>query len=128
MVKTRAAKVAAVVEDIPLQNVEGENSGELLVVGWGGTRGHLSSAVAQLQEQGKSVSLCHLNYINPLPKNLAEIFASFKRIVVCELNEGQAASYLQGIFPQFNFERYNKVEGQPFNVAELVNNFNEKLN
>ena len=128
MVKTRAAKVAAVVEDIPLQNVEGENSGELLVVGWGGTRGHLSSAVAQLQEQGKSVSLCHLNYINPLPKNLADIFASFKRIVVCELNEGQAASYLQGIFPQFTFERFNKVEGQPFNVAELVNNFNEKLN
>lgn len=128
MVKRRAAKVAAVVEDLPLQGVEGASSGELLVVGWGGTRGHLSSAVAQLQEQGKSVSLCHLNYINPLPKNLAEIFASFKRIVVCELNEGQAASYLQGIFPQFNFERYNKVEGQPFNVAELVNNFNEKLN
>ena len=100
----------------------------MLVVGWGGTRGHLCSAVAQLREQGKSVSHCHLNYINPLPKNLAEIFASFKRIVVCELNEGQAASYLQGIFPQFKFERYNKVEGQPFNVAELVNNFNEKLN
>ena len=128
MVTTRAAKVAAVVEDLPLQVVDGDASGDLLVVGWGGTRGHLCSAVAQLREQGKSVSHCHLNYINPLPKNLAEIFAAFKRIVVCELNEGQAASYLQGIFPQFTFERYNKVEGQPFNVAELVNVFNEKLN
>ena len=128
MVTTRAAKVAAVVEDIPLQNLEGVSEGELLVVGWGGTRGHLSSAVAQLREQGASIALCQLNYINPLPKNLADIFASFKRIVVCELNEGQAASYLQGLFPQFAFERYNKVEGQPFTVAELVEVFNQKLN
>jgi 2-oxoglutarate ferredoxin oxidoreductase subunit alpha len=59
---------------------------------------------------------------------LEQLFAGFKRIVVCELNAGQAASYLQGLFPQFSFERYNKVEGQPFTVAELVNVFNEKLN
>ena len=128
MVATRAAKVAAVVEDLPLQSVDGDAKGKLLVVGWGGTRGHLASAVAAMREQGKSVSHCHLNYLNPLPKNLAEIFASYERIVVCELNNGQAASYLQGLFPQFNFERFNKVEGQPFNVAELVNVFNEKLN
>jgi len=73
------------------------------------------------------VSHCHLNYLNPLPINLAEIFAGFKRIVVCELNAGQAASYLQSQFPQFTFERCNKVEGQPFTVAELVSVFNEKL-
>ena len=128
MVATRAAKVAAVVEDIPLQGVDGESSGDLLVVGWGGTRGHLCSAVSQLRAEGKSVSHCHINYLNPLPKNLAQVFENFKRIVVCELNEGQAASYLQGLFPQFHFERYNKVEGQPFTVAELLNVFNEKLN
>ena len=58
---------------------------------------------------------------------MAQIFENFKRIVVCELNEGQAASYLQGLFPQFRFERYNKVEGQPFTVEELVDVFNEKL-
>ena len=128
MVATRAAKVAAVVADIPEQSVDGDSTGELLVVGWGGTRGHIASAVAKLREEGKSVAHCHLNYINPLPANLAQIFAGYKRIVVCELNAGQAAAYLQGQFPQFVFERYNKVEGQPFTVAELVNMFNEKLN
>ena len=127
MVATRAAKVAAVVVDVPAQTVEGDKSGELLVVGWGGTRGHLASAVAKMREQGKSVSHCHLNYLNPLPINLAEIFAGFKRIVVCELNAGQAASYLQSQFSQFTFERCNKIEGQPFTVAELVSVFNEKL-
>lgn len=127
MVATRAAKVAAVVADVPAQTVEGDKSGELLVVGWGGTRGHLASAVAAMRQQGKSVSHCHLNYLNPLPANLAEIFAGFKRIVVCELNAGQAASYLQSQFPQFTFERCNKIEGQPFTVAELVSVFNEKL-
>ena len=128
MVATRAAKVAAVVADIPEQSVDGDSTGELLVVGWGGTRGHIASAVAKLREEGKSVAHCHLNYLNPLPANLAQIFAGYKRIVVCELNAGQAAAYLQGQFPQFVFERYNKVEGQPFTVAELVNMFNEKLN
>ena len=127
MVATRAAKVAAVVADVPAQTVEGDKSGELLVVGWGGTRGHLASAVAKMREQGKSVSHCHLNYLNPLPANLAEIFAGFKRIVVCELNAGQAASCLQSQFSQFTFERCNKIEGQPFTVAELVSVFNEKL-
>ncbi|MBQ1201785.1 MAG: 2-oxoacid:acceptor oxidoreductase subunit alpha [Alistipes sp.] len=127
MVATRAAKVAAVVADVPAQTVEGDKSGELLVVGWGGTRGHLASAVAAMRQQGKSVSHCHLNYLNPLPANLADIFAGFKRIVVCELNAGQAASYLQSQFPQFAFERCNKIEGQPFTVAELVSVFNEKL-
>lgn len=127
MVATRAAKVAAVVADVPAQTIEGDKSGELLVVGWGGTRGHLASAVAKMREQGKSVSHCHLNYLNPLPANLADIFAGFKRIVVCELNAGQAASYLQSQFPQFTFERCNKIEGQPFTVAELVSAFNEKL-
>ena len=127
MVATRAAKVPAVVADVPAQTVEGDNSGELLVVGWGGTRGHLASAVAKMREQGKSVRHCHLNYLNPLPANLADIFAGFKRIVVCELNAGQAASYLQSQFPRFTFERCNKIEGQPFTVAELVSVFNEKL-
>ena len=83
--------MAKVVEDIPDQTVLGPQEGELLVVGWGGTRGNLQSAVMQLQEEGKSVSLCHFNYINPLPRNVREIFARFKRIVVCELNEGQFA-------------------------------------
>ena len=127
MVDTRAAKVARIADDLPVQSVEGEPSGRLLVVGWGGTKGHLQSAVAQLRKAGKSVSLCHFNYINPLPKSVAEIFGRFERIVVCELNEGQFAAYLRQNFQQFTFEQYNKCEGQPFTVAELVERFNGLL-
>ena len=124
MVATRAAKVARIADDIPAQEVMGDTEGDLLVVGWGGTKGHLQSAVAQLRNEGKSVSLCHFNYINPLPKGVAEIFGRFKRIVVCELNEGQFAAYLRQNFRQFAFEQYNKCEGQPFTVAELTEKFN----
>ncbi|OUO22951.1 MFS transporter [Alistipes sp. An31A] len=123
MVNTRAAKVAKVVEDIPDQTVLGPQEGELLVVGWGGTRGNLQSAVMQLQEEGKSVSLCHFNYINPLPRNVREIFARFKRIVVCELNEGQFAGYLRQHFQEFHYDQYNKCEGLPFTVVELKEKF-----
>ncbi len=127
MVATRAAKVARIADDIPAQEVMGDTEGDLLVVGWGGTKGHLQSAVAQLRNEGKSVSLCHFNYINPLPKGVAEIFGRFKRIVVCELNEGQFAAYLRQNFRQFAFEQYNKCEGQPFTVAELTEKFNTLL-
>ena len=127
MVRTRAAKVAAVREDIPTQSVTGDATGELLVVGWGGTLGHLRSAVEQLRAEGKSVSLCHLNYINPLPKGVEELFDSFKHIVVCELNEGQAATYLRGEFPHKEFLQHNKCQGQPFSVEELKEVFNKIL-
>ena len=127
MVATRAAKVARIADDIPAQEVMGDTEGDLLVVGWGGTKGHLQSAVAQSRNEGKSVSLCHFNYINPLPKGVAEIFGRFKRIVVCELNEGQFAAYLRQNFRQFAFEQYNKCEGQPFTVAELTEKFNTLL-
>ncbi|MGN0091839.1 MAG: 2-oxoacid:acceptor oxidoreductase subunit alpha [Alistipes sp.] len=127
MVATRAAKVARIADYIPAQEVMGDTEGDLLVVGWGGTKGHLQSAVAQLRNEGKSISLCHFNYINPLPKGVAEIFGRFKRIVVCELNEGQFAAYLRQNFRQFAFEQYNKCEGQPFTVAELTEKFNTLL-
>lgn len=128
MVRTRAAKVAAIVDEIPVQEVTGDRSGDLLVVGWGGTRGHLSASVEAMRKEGKSVSHCHLNYLNPLPRELDEIFGRFRRIVVCELNEGQAAQYLSGRFPKFRFERCNKTEGQPFTTTELIQNFNTLLN
>ena len=127
MVDTRAAKVAKVVEDIPAQTVLGPEEGDLLVVGWGGTRGNLRSAVMQMQEEGKSVSLCHFNYINPLPRGVREIFARFKRIVVCELNEGQFAGYLRQHFQEFHYDQYNKCEGLPFTVVELKEKFNTLL-
>ena len=127
MVDTRAAKVAKVAEDIPIQEVWGDREGDLLVVGWGGTRGHLQTAVEQMREAGDRVSLCHFNYINPLPRGVREIFKGFRRIVVCELNEGQFANYLRQNFQEFIYEQYNKCEGLPFTVAELVAKFQTLL-
>ena len=123
MVETRARKVALVQEDIPALSLIGEQTGDLLVVGWGGTKGHLQSAVEQLQDEGKRISLAHFNYINPLPKGVAEAFAGFRKIVVCELNEGQFANYLRQSFQTTEFAQYNKCEGQPFTVVELKDKF-----
>ena len=127
MVGLRAAKVAKVADFIPEQKVIGADEGDLLVVGWGGTRGHLQATVEKMQQEGKSISLCHFNYINPLPKGVEEIFSKFKKIVVCELNEGQFANYLRMNFQQFTYEQYNKCQGLPFTTVELEAKFNELL-
>jgi 2-oxoglutarate ferredoxin oxidoreductase subunit alpha len=123
MVNLRAEKVAHVADMIPTQEVFGESEGDLLVVGWGGTKGHLRSAVKQMQSEGHRVSHCHFNWIMPLPHGCDEIFSKFKRIVVCELNMGQFAGYLRMNFQRYTFEQYNKVEGLPFTVDELTNHF-----
>ncbi len=127
MVDTRAAKVAKIADYIPEQTVWGDAEGDLLVVGWGGTRGHLQNAVDEMRREGKSVSLCHFNYINPLPRGVREIFSKFRRIVVCELNEGQFANYLRQNFQEFQYEQYNKCEGLPFTVVELKEKFETLL-
>jgi 2-oxoglutarate ferredoxin oxidoreductase subunit alpha len=127
MVKIRAAKVAKVQDFIPDQEIIGETSGDVLVIGWGGTFGHLISAVEELQQQGKKISLAHFNYINPLPKNTGEIFKNFKRTVVCELNLGQFADYLRMKFNNVLFEQYNKIQGLPFTVIELKEHFEQLL-
>ena len=128
MVRTRAAKVARIADYIPEQQVWGDAEGDLLVVGWGGTRGHLQNAVDELRAEGKRVSLCHFNYIDPLPHGVREIFAKFRRIVVCELNEGQFANYLRQSFQEFTYEQYDKCEGQPFTIVELKEKFESLLN
>ncbi|HNX54140.1 MAG TPA: 2-oxoacid:acceptor oxidoreductase subunit alpha [Prolixibacteraceae bacterium] len=123
----RAEKVERVAEMIPELKVLGEPEGDLLVVGWGGTYGHMISSVRAMQEEGKKVSLAHFNYIKPLPKNTAEVFSKFKKIVVCELNLGQFASYLRDKEPGFQYYQVNKVKGLPFSVHELVENFEKIL-
>ena len=127
MIRTRAEKVARVADYIPRQEVMGDAEGDLLVVGWGGTRGHLETAVNEMRAAGKKVSLCHFNYINPLPHGVADIFKRFKKIVVCELNRGQFATYLRGQFQEFQYEQYNKCEGLPFTVTELMEKFHSLL-
>ncbi len=127
MVELREAKVAKVAEFIPKQEIMGEKSGDLLVVGWGGTYGALVSAVEDMQEQGKSVSLAQFNYINPLPSNTEEVLSGFKKILICELNRGQFATYLRSKFPKYEYLQFNKVQGLPLFISELKVKFNEVL-
>lgn len=120
MVRERAEKVARLADVIPPLEVTGSESGKLLVVGWGGTYGHLYSAVMQEREAGKDVSYAHFDYINPLPRNTAEVFGRYEKILVCELNSGHFANWLRAHYPQFSYLQCNKVQGQPFLVQELV--------
>ncbi len=115
----RKEKVQKVVDMIPDLEVCGDPDGDILVVGWGGTYGHLLSTVRELREEGVNVSLAHFNYIQPLPGNVWELFSKFKKIVVCELNLGQFASYLRDKVPGFEYHQFNKVKGLPFTVFEL---------
>jgi len=118
MVATRRKKI----ENIPVPDVtvQGNLDAELLVVGWGSTYGHLISAVNQLNSEGKKVALAHFNYIFPLPKNTNDVLKRYKKIVVCELNFGQFANYLRANYNGISLLQYNKVQGQPFTVAEIV--------
>ncbi len=120
MVAMRAEKVARIADSLPDLQVEGNADADLLVVGWGSTHGHLLSAVNQLNSEGKSVALAHFNYINPLPKNSAEVLRRYKKVVVCELNSGQFAAYLRSQISGVDFVQFNKVEGQPFSIGEVV--------
>ena len=107
--------------------MSGDSSADLLVVSWGGTYGHLYSAVEAMNAEGKPVAFAHFNYINPLPANTEEILRRYKKVVVCELNNGQFASYLSGKVPGVNFLRYNKIQAQPFMVSELMAHFSKLL-
>jgi 2-oxoglutarate ferredoxin oxidoreductase subunit alpha len=119
MVKIRAQKVEKIANDIPDLEVMGTESGNLLVVGWGGSFGYLVTAVRELQAEGHKVSLVNFNYINPLPKNVNEVFRRFKKIVVCELNMGQFADYLRIKHQEFTYEQLNKIQGIPFTINDI---------
>ena len=120
MVAEREAKVQKVADFIPELQVHGPQEGKLLLVGWGGTYGHLLSSVQELAEAGTEVSFAHFDYIMPLPKNTEEVFSKFDKILVCELNSGHFVNYLRGKMPQFTYAQFNKVQGQPFLVQEIV--------
>ena len=120
MVMLRRQKVANIANDIPLLDVCGNADADTLLVGWGGTYGHLRSACDELNAQGTPVALAHFRYINPLPANTAEVLARYKRVIVAELNTGMFADYLQCRYPETRISRINKIQGQPFSVSELV--------
>ena len=125
MVKMREEKVQNVANFIPNLEVFGKSEGDLLVVGWGGTYGALRTAVSHLS--GQSIAHAHFNYIKPLPKNTADVFKRFKKILICELNLGQFCKYLRGVYPEFSYIPYNKVQGQPFMTNELTDEITRVL-
>jgi len=127
MTDIREAKVEKVANYIPEQEIYGDENAELCVIGWGGTYGHLYTAVEELRAEGKKVALIHFNYIKPLPKNTKEVLSKFKKHIVCELNLGQFANYLRMSFSEFSYSQYNKVQGLPFTVAELKEAITKKM-
>jgi len=128
MTKIRAEKIKRVQNYIPELTTEFTDSGDLLVVGWGGTYGSLHSAVKHINEAGyKNIGYAHFNYINPLPKNTEEVLRKFKKIVVCELNSGQFVRVLKMNFDGLNLTQFNKMQGLPFGNTELIEKFKQLL-
>ena len=120
MVMLRRQKIANIAKDIPEVKVYGDGKADTLLVGWGGTYGHLRTAAEELTKQGTPVDLAHFRYINPLPANTAEVLRRYRRVIVAELNTGMFADYLQAKFPDVRIERINKIQGQPFLVSEVI--------
>jgi 2-oxoglutarate ferredoxin oxidoreductase subunit alpha len=126
MCRLRASKV----EKIPVPDVvvEGNPDADLLIVGFGGTYGHLYSAMDEMNKAGQKVALAHFSFINPLPKNTAEVLRKYKKVVVAEQNLGQFAGFLRMKVDGFTPYQYNEVKGQPFVVSELVDAFTKIIN
>ena len=116
MVRARQAKIAQIANRIPDLKIQGNVESDTLLVGWGSTEGHLHAAANEL-----NCALAQFNYICPLPRNTREVLSRYKRIIVCELNTGQFASYLRAQVPGIEFEQYNEIQGQPFAVERIVN-------
>lgn len=130
MVIYREEKIKRIARRLPKQQLYGDADGDLLVVSWGGTFGQVRQAVEELLKEGIPVAHAHFRYIHPLPPGTAEILQMFKekKIVVAELNRGQFARYLQSQFENLSLLQYNKVQGQPFTVSELIQFFKSVLN
>lgn len=122
MVRTRLQKVENIAGDIPAQEVlfDDDQQADTLLIGWGGTYGHLRTAAAELNAQGKRIAFAQLRYIRPLPANIPQLMAHYKRVIVAELNTGMLADYLQSKFSGVNIQRINKIQGQPFQVSDLI--------
>jgi 2-oxoglutarate/2-oxoacid ferredoxin oxidoreductase subunit alpha len=119
MTRIRAERIEGIAKDIPAAETDHADSGDLLLLGWGGTYGALHAAASAARAKGIDVSHLHLRHIHPFPANLGELMGRFKRVLVAELNRGQLAFLLRAKFPLEPLQ-YNKVQGQPFQVSELV--------
>lgn len=126
MTYIRENKIDGIAKDIPLAHVEGEQSGDLLIIGWGGTYGAIKDAFNKLHREGKKVSYCHLTHLNPFPTNLGDILKSFKRILVPELNTGQLSHLLRAKYLVQSIG-LNKIQGLPLKAFEVEDKVNELL-
>ncbi len=128
MTRIRAEKIRRVADNIPDLSPEFASEGDLLVIGWGGTYGALHTAVKQLNQEGHAnIGFAHFNYLNPMPKNTAEVLGRFKKLVVCELNSGQLAKVLKIHFDGLKLVQFNKIQGLPFGNDELVQKFKQLI-
>ncbi|MCA8987003.1 MAG: 2-oxoacid:acceptor oxidoreductase subunit alpha [Planctomycetaceae bacterium] len=126
MIETRARKIAGIADHVPEQAIEGPDSGDVLVVSWGGTYGSIRTAVQRAQKDGHKVALAHLRYLNPFPRNLGEILKRYKKVLVPELNCGQLRLLLRSTY-LVDAQGYNKVKGKPFLVSEVYDAILDQL-
>ncbi len=126
MTETRAAKIAGIAADIPEQAVsQGEDRGELAVVGWGSTFGPIHMAVQRARAEGRRVSHIHLRYVSPFPRNLGELLARFDKLLVPEMNNGQLVALLRAAY-LLPAERFSQVNGKPFKVSTVLEAIRER--
>jgi 2-oxoglutarate ferredoxin oxidoreductase subunit alpha len=126
MVNIRAAKVAGIVRDVPPLEVDGPQTGKLLVLSWGGTFGSCATAVRHVQSRGGSVAHAHLRHLNPFPGNLGDVLKRYEKVLIPELNLGQLRLLIRGQF-LVDAVGYNKVQGKPFTVSELAHKIETML-
>jgi 2-oxoglutarate ferredoxin oxidoreductase subunit alpha len=126
MVKLRQEKVDRAVADIPLIEVFGEETGKVLVLGWGSTYGSITSAVEKMRNEGKSVSSAHLRHLNPFPKNLGQVLSGFETVIIPEMNLGQLCTMIRARF-LIDAVAFSKVKGRPFQIREIIRKVEEYL-
>ncbi|HTZ73888.1 MAG TPA: 2-oxoacid:acceptor oxidoreductase subunit alpha [Candidatus Aquilonibacter sp.] len=126
MVRTRAAKVEAIVQEVPDVVPQGDASGNLLIVAWGSTQGPITAALKAQRARGHRIGHVHLRYLNPLPKNLGEVLSRYDRVLVPEMNMGQLLMLLRARY-LVDAQGYNKIQGKPFKQSELEHKIEEIL-
>ena len=126
MVKLRTEKIKRMVNDIPDLKVDGNEKGELLVLGWGSTYGTIKDAVLKARNNGLTVSQAHLRYLNPMPKNTGEVLKNFKKVLIPEINLGQLARLIRSEY-LLSVEQLNLVRGLPFKVNDILGKITELL-
>lgn len=126
MVKLRAQKVRNIQSDIPDLKVDGDESGELLVLGWGGTYGTIKEAVSKARELGYNLTHAHLRYLNPMPKNTGDVLRKFKKVLIPEINLGQLATLIRSEF-LIEVDQFNVVRGLPFRTSDILTKITETL-